>query len=145
MLPFVDGVFDIVHCFSVTEHVASVTAKIREMVRVTRRGGATYVHTPNAWSFSEAHYKAFWTPSLPRPLERAYFRLRGRPVAYFATLRRLTRGAIVRAFTAAGVTELTFYDGDRPRETRGRARVLLGAYYRLSGVAPYIELVARQT
>lgn len=144
-LPFADGVFDIVHCFSVIEHVASVTATIREMVRVTRRGGAIYVHTPNAWSFYEGHYKLFWTPFMPRPLARAYLRLRGRPVAYFATLRRLTRGAIVRGFAAAGVTALTFYDDDRPRESLSRARVLTRAYYRLSGVAPYLELVARKT
>ena len=72
-------------------------------------------------------------------------RLRGRPVAYLATLRRLTRGVLVRAFAAAGVTALTFYDDDRPRETLGRLRVLTGAYYRLSGVAPYLEVVARKT
>jgi len=143
-LPFADGAFDLVHCFSVIEHVDSVPATIREMVRVTRRGGAIYVHTPNAWSFYEGHYKLFWAPFMPRPLARAYLRLRGRPVAYFATLRRLTRRAIVRGFAAAGVTELTFYDDDRPRETLGRARVLTGAYYRLSGVAPYLELVARK-
>ena len=144
-LPFSDGVFDVVHCFSVIEHVASVTATIREMVRVTRRGGAIYVHTPNAWSFYEGHYKLLWAPFLPPPLARVYLRLRGRPVAYLATLRRLTRGAIVRGFTESGVTELTFYNDDRPRETLGRARFLIGAYYRLSGVAPYLELVARKT
>lgn len=143
-LPFADGAFDLVHCFSVIEHVASVTATVREMVRVTRRGGAIYVHTPNAWSFYEGHYKLFWAPFLPHALGRVYLRLRGRPVAYLATLRRLTRGAIVRAFAAAGVSDLSFYDEDRPRETLGRLRVLTGAYYRLSGVTPYLELVARK-
>ena len=143
-LPFADGAFDLVHCFSVIEHVASVPATICEMVRVARRGGAIYVHTPNAWSFYEGHYKLFWTPFLPKALGRIYLRLRGRPVAYLATLRRLTRGAIVRSFAAAGVTDLTFYDDDRPRETLGRLRVLTGTYYRLSGVAPYLELVARK-
>jgi 2-polyprenyl-3-methyl-5-hydroxy-6-metoxy-1,4-benzoquinol methylase len=143
-LPFPDGAFDLVHCFSVIEHVASVTATVREMVRVTRRGGAIYVHTPNARSWWEGHYKVFWAPFLPGPLARAYLRLRGRPVAYLSTLRRLTRGAIVRAFAAAGVTGLTFYDDDPPRERLGRLRFLTGAYYRLSGVAPYLELVARR-
>jgi hypothetical protein len=42
------------------------------------------------------------------------------------------------------VSELTLYDDDWPRETLGRARVLTSAYYRLSGVAPYLELVARK-
>jgi SAM-dependent methyltransferase len=143
-LPFSDGAFDLVHCFSVIEPVASVPATIREMVRVTRRGGAIYLHTPNAWSFYEGHYKLFWAPFLPPLVARAYLKLRGRPVAYLATLRRLTRGTIVRAFAVAGVTDLTFYDDDPPRETLGRLRVLTGVYYRLSGVAPYLELVARK-
>ncbi len=56
----------------------------------------------------------------------------------------LTRGTIVRAFAAAGVTDLTFYDDDRPSETLGRLRVLTGAYDRLSGVASYLELVAKK-
>ncbi len=143
-LPFADGAFDLVHCFSVIEHVASVTVTIREMVRVTRGGGAIYVHTPNAWSLYEGHYKLFWAPFLPKTLGRVYLKLRGRPVAYLATLRRLTRGAIVRAFAVAGVRDLTFYDDDRPRETLSRLRALTGVYYRLSGVTPYLELVARK-
>jgi 2-polyprenyl-3-methyl-5-hydroxy-6-metoxy-1,4-benzoquinol methylase len=143
-LPFADGAFDLVYCFSVIEHVASVTAAIGEMVRVARPGGAIYVHTPNAWSFYEGHYKLFWAPFLPRPLGRLYLRLRGRPVDYLATLRRLTRGALVRAFRAAGVTALTFHDDDRPRETLGRLRLVTGLYYRVSGVAPYLEVVARK-
>ena len=143
-LPFASGVFDLVHCFSVIEHVASVSGTIREMVRVTRPGGAIYVHTPNAWSFYEGHYKLFWAPFLPQPLGRLYLRLRGRPDAYLATIRRLTCRAIMRAFAAAGVTALTFYDDAQPREMLGRLRLLTGAYYRLSRVAPYIEVVARK-
>ena len=142
--PFRDSVFDLVYCFSVIEHVASVHATIREMVRVARPGGAIYLHTPNAWSFYEGHYKLFWTPFLPRPLGRLYLRLRGRPVAYLATLRRLTPGAVARAFVDAGVTGLTFHRDDRPRETLGRLRALTSAWYRLSGVAPYVEVVARK-
>jgi len=143
-LPFRDSVFDLVYCYSVIEHVASVDATIREMVRVARPGGVIYLHTPNAWSFYEGHYKLFWTPFLPRPLGRFYLRLRGRPVEYLATLRRLTPRAVVRAFQSAGVTALTFHRDDRPRETLGRLRVLTGAYYRLSGIAPFIEVIARK-
>jgi 2-polyprenyl-3-methyl-5-hydroxy-6-metoxy-1,4-benzoquinol methylase len=69
-LPFRDGAFDLVYCFSSIEHVESVAATVREMVRVTRPGGAVYVHTPNAWSWYEGHYKLFWVPFLPRALAR---------------------------------------------------------------------------
>jgi demethylmenaquinone methyltransferase/2-methoxy-6-polyprenyl-1,4-benzoquinol methylase len=42
-LPFRDGAFALVHCFSVIEHVASVEATVAEMVRVTRPGGRVVV------------------------------------------------------------------------------------------------------
>lgn len=143
-LPFRARAFDLVHCFSVIEHVGSVEATVGEMVRVTRAGGAIYVHTPNAWSCYEGHYKVFWLPFLPRPLGAAYLALRGRPTAYLATLRRLTRGRLVRAFRAAGVTALAFHDDEPRRESLGRLRLLTDVYYRAFGVAPFLELVARK-
>src|SRR5439155_854653 len=79
-----DGAFALVHCFSVIEHVESVERAVGEMVRVTRPGGALYVHTPNAWSLFEGHYKIFWIPFLPAPLARVYLRVRGRPTPYLA-------------------------------------------------------------
>src|SRR5262249_25239956 len=66
-LPFADGAFDLVHCFSVIEHVASVPATIREMVRVTRRGGGIYLHTPQPWALYGGHQQLFWAPFMPRP------------------------------------------------------------------------------
>jgi len=143
-LPFGDGSFDLVHCFSVIEHVASVEATVAEMARVTRRGGVIYVHTPNAWSWWEGHYKVFWTPFLPAPLARTYLRLRGRPTAYLATLRRLTVSRLRRAFARVGVTDITFHDDTPARESVGPLRVMTGAYYRLTGASPFIELVARR-
>jgi 2-polyprenyl-3-methyl-5-hydroxy-6-metoxy-1,4-benzoquinol methylase len=144
-LPFRDAVFDLVHCFSVIEHVASVEASIREMVRVTRPGGAIYVHTPNAWSLYEGHYKLFWMPFLPAALGRLYLRLRGRPTAYLASLRRLTPGRLRRAFAAAGVTALTMHrETSRPRESAGPLRALAAIYYRVTGMPAFIEMVARK-
>jgi SAM-dependent methyltransferase len=144
-LPFADGTFDLVYCFSAIEHVDSVEASVREMVRVTRPSGVVYVHTPNAWSWYEGHYKLLWMPFLPRALGRLYLRLRGRPAAYLATLRRLTPTGLRRAFRAAGVMVLTFHGcDDRPRESVGPFRRVLGLYYRLSGVLPFIEVVARK-
>jgi ubiquinone/menaquinone biosynthesis C-methylase UbiE len=143
-LPFPDGVFDLVHCFSVIEHVASVEATIAEMVRVTRPGGVVYVHTPSAWSLWEGHYKVFWIPFLPRPLARLYVRLRGRPTAYLATLRRLTPGRLRRAFARAGVGDAALHADTPGRESVGHLRRLSALYYRLTGASPFIELVARK-
>jgi len=143
-LPFAADVFDLVHCFSVIEHVASVEATVAEMVRVARPGGAIYVHTPNAWSLWEGHYKVFWLPFLPPPLARLYLRLRGRPTAYLATLQRLTPGRLRRAFARAGVRDAELYDDTPARESVGSLRGLSGLYYRLTGASPFIELVARK-
>lgn len=143
-LPFADGIFDLVHCFSVIEHVASVEATVVEMVRVTRRGGAVYVHTPSAWSLWEGHYKLFWVPFLPAPLARIYLRVRGRPTAYLATLRRLTPGRLRRAFARAGVPDAVLYEDTPARESVGPLRGLSGLYYRVTGASPFLELVARK-
>ena len=143
-LPFADGTFDVVYCFSAIEHVESVEQSVAEMVRVTRRGGLIYVHTPNAWSWYEGHYKLLWVPFLPAALGRLYLRARGRPSEYLATLRRLTPGAMRRAFARAGLRDLRFHDDAPPRESVGPLRVPIGLYYRLSGVSPFIELVARK-
>jgi SAM-dependent methyltransferase len=143
-LPFPAGTFDVVYCFSAIEHVESVEESVAEMVRVTRRGGLIYVHTPNAWSWYEGHYKLLWVPFLPASLGRLYLRARGRPSEYLATLRRLTPGAMRRAFARAGLRDLRFHDDEPPRESAGPLRVPLGLYYRLSGVSPFIELVARK-
>jgi SAM-dependent methyltransferase len=143
-LPFPDASFDVVYCFSAIEHVASVEESVAEMARVTRAGGLIYVHTPNAWSWYEGHYKLLWAPFLPGPLGRLYLRLRGRPSDYLATLRRLTPTSLRRAFARAGVRDLAFHDDEPPRESVGPLRVPIGLYYRLSGVSPFIEVVARK-
>jgi 2-polyprenyl-3-methyl-5-hydroxy-6-metoxy-1,4-benzoquinol methylase len=144
VLPFASGLFDLVYCYSAIEHVASVEASVAEMVRVTRAGGIVYVHTPNAWSWYEGHYKLLWVPGLPRPLGALYLALRRRPTAYLATLRRLTKGQLRRAFRLAGVTDLQFHTGDPPRESRGPLWPLFRLYYGLLGVAPFIEITARK-
>jgi SAM-dependent methyltransferase len=143
-LPFPDGVFDLVYCFSAIEHVDSVEESVAEMVRVTRRGGSIYVHTPNAWSWYEGHYKLLWAPFLPAAVGRLYLRLRGRPSGYLATLRRLTPTALRRAFAEAGVHDLRFVADAPARESVGPLRAPIGLYYRLSRVSPFIEVVARK-
>jgi len=143
-LPFRDGAFGLVYCFSSIEHVQSVEATIGEMVRVTRPGGAIYVHTPNAWSWYEGHYKVHWIPFLPQAAGRAYLRLHRRPTAYLGTLRRLTPSGLAREFRRHGVSDLRFLDNETPRESVGRFWPVLRHYYRLTGVAPFVELVARK-
>lgn len=56
-LPFDDGSFDVVHAHQVLQHLVDPVGALREMARVTRRGGIVAVR--------DADYGAFtWTPAL---------------------------------------------------------------------------------
>lgn len=50
-LPFADESFDIVVSCETIEHVPQVTSALREMWRVTRRGGKLFLTTPNYANF----------------------------------------------------------------------------------------------
>jgi 2-polyprenyl-3-methyl-5-hydroxy-6-metoxy-1,4-benzoquinol methylase len=144
-LPFHDGVFDLVHCFSTLEHVNDGAATIAEMVRVARPGGAVYVHTPSALACYETHYKVFWPPLLPRPLARLYLRLRGRPTAFLETLRLLTPGRLDGLFARAGARPVRLPPPGGPlRESGSPLWPFVRLYYRLFGVTTYLEVLARR-
>ncbi len=141
-LPFRDGSFDVVYCYSTLEHVAEAGRAVREMMRVLRSGGRLYVHTPNRWACFEGHYKVFWLPGLPRPLASAYLALRGRPTAFLGTLRLLTLAECRRLVEAAGGRIVRVLDDGAGRPVGGPLWPLVRLYYRLFGVRPYVELVA---
>jgi SAM-dependent methyltransferase len=48
-LPFAEGVFDVVVCCEVLEHVADVDGALGEIARVLREGGRLAVSVPRAW------------------------------------------------------------------------------------------------
>jgi SAM-dependent methyltransferase len=143
-LPFRAGTFDLIYCFSTLEHVADVHAAVAEMVRVTRPGGAVYVHGPNALACYEGHYKLFWLPLMPRALARLYLRLRGRPTGFVDTLNPLLGGRLRRLFRAAGAWPVAGPANEEalPRESGSPLWPLVRAYYRLFGVSPSIEILA---
>ena len=141
-LPFSDGSFDVVYCYSTLEHVADAGRAVREMVRVLKSGGQLYVHTPNRWACFEGHYKVFWLPGLPRPLAAVYLALRGRPTAFLATLRPLTLAECRSLVEAAGGRITRVLDDGARRPVGGLLWPLVRLYYRLLRVRPYVELVA---
>jgi SAM-dependent methyltransferase len=141
-LPFRDESFDIVYCYSTLEHVRDAPAAVAEMVRVLRPGGALYLHAPSRWACVEGHYKVFWIPGLPRWAGRAYLAGRGRPTAFLETLRPVTlaecRGWLMRA----GAHIARVLTGGVDRRVGGALWPLVRFYYRVSGVRPYVEIVA---
>lgn len=89
-MPFAEGVFDLVLCTWVVEHLRSPDLAFAEMARVLRRGGRLLLLTPNAWN-----YVTLVGRLIPARLQRFLVRkIYGRqagdtfPVAYRANTRR---------------------------------------------------------
>ena len=143
-LPFPDRVFDVVYCLSTLEHVESVEAAVREMVRVLRPGGAVLLYAPNAWALYENHYKIFWPPRCPRPLARIYLRVRGRPTGFVDSLNYLSARRCTRLFRRAGATVTPFRLVKMDGPVSGWSARLARLYYRTFRVEPAIQLVARK-
>lgn len=141
VLPFRDQSFDVVYCYSTLEHVTEPERAVGEMVRVLHPDGALYLHTPNRWACFESHYKVFWVPGLPRWVTRAYLALRGRPTAFFGTLRLLTLAECRRIIENVGGHVARVLDEDANRPVGGPLWPLVRFYYRLFGVHPHVELV----
>ena len=95
-LPFEDDYFDYVTSYQTLEHVQDPAAVIRELVRVTRVGGAIHIMCPDYRGTYEGHYRLPWLPLFPRTLARAYLRALGRPTLGLETIRYVTRPRILR-------------------------------------------------
>ncbi len=141
-LPFADGAFDVVYCYSTLEHVADAPRALGEMARVLRPGGALYLHTPGRWAAFETHYKVVWLPGLPAAAQRAYLRVRGRPTGFLATLRLFSLAECRRMLAAAGAPVARVLDDSARRPVPSRLWPLIRAYYRVCRVRPHVELLA---
>lgn len=141
-LPFADESFDLVYCYSVLEHVEDARASLAEAVRVLRRGGRLYLHTPNRWTAFEAHYKVLIVPGCPRALARLYLAARGRPTAFLGTLRLLSFGECRTWLETAGARIVTMGNVGLGHPVVGRIWPLIRLFYRLFRIRPSIEIVA---
>lgn len=143
-LPFQSETFDIVYCYSTLEHVDDARRALAEMVRVLRRGGRLYVHTPDRRSCFETHYKIVWPPAMPHWARRAFLAARGRPTAFLDTLRLLSESECRALVEAAGAGVVRALTGDDERRVGGSLWPAIRAYYRTLGIHPYVELVAER-
>ena len=144
-LPFRAGSYDLVYCLSTLEHVDDVEQTIREMVRVTRPGGAILLYAPSMWALYENHYKLFWLPRFPRPLARLYLWARGRPTGFLDTLNHLSSRRCRRLFRAAGTRVETFGLVSYRGTLTGWIGRLVYCYYWIFRIQPAIQLIARKT
>lgn len=114
-LPFRDGAFDAVVCDDTIEHLPDDAAGVRELARVSRRGGRVVLATPNRWSAQVLVRRA-------RDLRRGS---RQPASAYFAAqshLREYTWPQLVGLSRTAGLHVVARRSVDWPGE--GRRAVL---------------------
>lgn len=95
-LPYPDSSMDMVHCFTVLEHVQDVRKAVSEMYRVLRPGGLIYIHTPDYRNIFEGHYKLYLPLFLGKTVTKALLKLYGRPTEFLDTIRFITEKKIDR-------------------------------------------------
>ncbi len=80
-LPFADAAFDSTYCVAVLQHVADLSASIREFARVTREGGRIVAVEPD----NSARY---WYSSIPAGMQAYEIRTR-----FFSVVKPRSSGA----------------------------------------------------
>lgn len=84
LLPFPDGMFDVVICNHVYEHTDSPDVMINEIYRVLTHDGVCYFSGPNKYDLIEPHYSLPFLSWLPEFLSNLYVRLLGKGKEYDA-------------------------------------------------------------
>jgi ubiquinone/menaquinone biosynthesis C-methylase UbiE len=76
-LPFNNNTFDIVLCDQVLEHIDDYDKTIKEMCRVLKKGGISYIDLPNRIFPFDPHYGWFFIHWLPKNVHARIIKLLG--------------------------------------------------------------------
>jgi ubiquinone/menaquinone biosynthesis C-methylase UbiE len=82
-LPFGEGIFDIIICNHVYEHLPDPEMLMNEIFRVLKKGGFCYFAAGNKYSIIEGHYKLPFLSWLPKPLADKYLIFTGKGAEYY--------------------------------------------------------------
>jgi 2-polyprenyl-3-methyl-5-hydroxy-6-metoxy-1,4-benzoquinol methylase len=123
---FMPGTFDQIKCTDVIEHVEDVDEACRQLTSSLAPGGASFVLTPNKWSFwnPEPHVQLWGVQFLPARLADRYVERRiGIP--YRTVARLMGYGRLMAALRSSGPVAVTFIPFEdkylNPGSSRGRA------------------------
>ena len=134
-LPFESGVFDLVICHDVIEHVINCDIALAEMIRVAKTGSIIWLEFPNYAYPQESHYKMFFPPYAPKALGAIYLRLIGRdPSFYINNVRPTYYHQVVKTLSLFNISWVDVHDTFHavvPK--RGMKGILKGWYTRFSG------------
>ncbi|MFA6427527.1 MAG: class I SAM-dependent methyltransferase [Candidatus Magasanikbacteria bacterium] len=93
-ISFDSNQFDVVHCYTVLEHVDDVERCMDEMIRIVKPGGLIYMNTPNYRFPYERHYKIVFPTFLPKIFGRLYLFLMRRRTSFLSTINFVTEKSI---------------------------------------------------
>lgn len=138
-MPFSKEEFDIVYSMTVLEHVRDVKKTIKEMLRVTKKGGLVYINTPNYLSFYEGHYKIFWFPLFPKLLAKLYLKLRSRPPKFIDSINYVTP-KVYKSILVKQDLNYKFIKHDIKRNP-GLINIIIFIYQKIFNVDQSIEVI----
>ena len=105
-LPFKNGEFDFIYCFTVLEHVNDVDLSVKEMVRCAKVGGKVFIGTPDYRQLYEGHYKLPLPMFLPIWFNKIILILLGRPTGFIDTINKVNSRGLYKIFKTLPVTAL---------------------------------------
>ena len=92
--PFENNFFDVIHCFTVLEHVQDVQQCLDEMLRIVKPGCKVYINTPNYAYPYERHYKIPFPTFLPKVFGKLYLLALRKSPAFLNTVNYITEKSI---------------------------------------------------
>lgn len=143
-LSFEDNQFDMVHCFTVLEHVQNVEKCVREMIRITKPGGIIYINTPNYKFPREGHYKITFPTFMPKIFGYLYLVVRGRPYQFLKSINFITERQLNKILSKQqGIYWFRIY---KPFEReKGRLRYLFFNFLKFNlFIYPNQEIIIRK-
>lgn len=110
-LPFRSGVFDVMLCNHVYEHVPNSELLLNEVFRVLKRDGFCYFAAGNKYSLIEGHYHLPFLSWIPKSFANFYLRFLRKGTMYYENhlslpgIKRLTRNFYVTDYTLKIISE----------------------------------------
>lgn len=152
-LPFPDGHFDFIFCFSVLEHVNDVYKSIQEMLRVLKLNtGILFIHTADYLYPADPHYKVYtyYPPAFPfgRLFFKIFLRLHKRPVGFVDSLVFVNSISLARMFRKfKDIYVLRINQGPAPEGSTVKAGFLMNLmtnFFNSLNIAPNLWLFIKR-